>query len=117
MSGSLRDLRRRLTRVEQTLLEFAAQPNPSSTEPCNCPTTTIAHPDKPEEFEAEMNRMCPLHAVRRLGIICTLRYIRRADDDKSAKLEQLLKTYRARRSGNPRLSRLREVGLELKRSF
>jgi hypothetical protein len=115
MSGSLPALSKRLTRVERILTEFATRPDPDIYGRCNCRQSTIADAGKPEEFEAEMNRGCPLHECRRLGAIVKIEHIGQAEG-KSAKLDQLLKTYRARLCPmDLRLSRLREVGLELKR--
>jgi hypothetical protein len=97
MSGTLLGLRKRVMRVERILTEFAERQKRVN---CNCRNWrefTFADPDKPEEFEAEMNRICPVHRFRRLGSIVEIKHIWEGAA-KSAKLEQLLKIYRARLS-------------------
>jgi hypothetical protein len=111
MSGKLLGLQRRLAKVER---ELSSRARREEARECNCRTVTVAHPDKPEEFEAEMNRTCPAHGFRRLGLLVEIDYIGRRDQG-SAKLAHLLKTYKARRSpGDVRLSRYRRVDLRLK---
>jgi hypothetical protein len=111
MSGKLPGLRKRLAKVERQLASIARD----APRECNCRSATVANPDHPEEFEAEMNRTCPAHGFRRLGWLAVIEHIGRRGDERSAKLDQLLKTYKARRSPDElRLSRLRQVGLKLK---
>jgi hypothetical protein len=62
---------------------------------CNCRTMTVATGVHPEEFEAEMNAVCPIHVPRRLGIIATLWSCYR-DDPGNFRLKQLLREYRSR---------------------
>ena len=38
---------------------------------CNCNQITVAFGRKPEEFEAEMKLVCPIHRRRSLGVIVT----------------------------------------------
>jgi hypothetical protein len=109
MSGKLSSLSRRLAKIERQLIDGARR---EELENCICRQLTVADPNKPEEFEAEMNETCPLHGFRRLGEIIEIQYIGR----KNTKLDQLLEIYRARQSPrNFRLSQLRQVGLGLKR--
>jgi hypothetical protein len=111
MSGKLLGLQRRLAKVERELASRAGREEPRE---CNCRTETVADPDKPEEFEPEMNRTCPAHGFRRLGLLVEINYIGRRDQG-SAKLAHLLQTYKARRfPGDIPLSRFRRVGLRLK---
>jgi len=110
MSGKLSSLSRRLAKIERQLIEGARREELLAN--CICRQLTMVDPDKPEEFEAEMNETCPVHGFRRLGEIIELRYTGR----KNTKLDQLLEIYRARQSPrNLRLSQLRQVGLGLKR--
>jgi len=111
MSGKLLGLQRRLIKVERILTDFAKMREPVG---CNCRESTVADEGNPDEFETEMNRRCPVHFFRRLGMIVHVQHIGRASAE-SAKLDALLKTYRAGQSPKERrLSRLRQVGLELK---
>jgi hypothetical protein len=96
MSGSLLSLRQRLTRVEGILIELQNRLGPRDPG-CDCRALTIADSSKPEKFEKEMNRMCRVHSVRRLGTIVEIKHIGPATAE-SAKLDQLLKIYRARTS-------------------
>ena len=66
MSRILLSLRKRLARVERSLTEFATRQQLRNLR-CNCREVIVADPDKPQEFEAEMNAGCPLHGFRRLG--------------------------------------------------
>ncbi len=105
----LGSLRKRLTRVERSLIEFATRPQLRNLR-CNCREITPADPEEPEAFEVEMNLKCPVHGVRRLGEIL--------DDiivgEERAKLDELLKIYKARQLPGDRLTRLRQAGLKLK---
>ena len=75
----------------------------------------MADPAKPEDFEAELNEVCPVHGFRRLGKMVEIQYIGQTSP-KIAKLGQLLEIYNARESTRKlRLSQLRQVGLWLKR--
>lgn len=96
MAGGLHGLRKRLANVEQGLATIAKQEGVSN---CICSPATLALPDQPEEFEAEMNRKCPVHGFRRLGTIMRVRFVE-ADGTivESPKLDQLLETYEARLS-------------------
>jgi hypothetical protein len=66
MSGKLSSLSRRLAKIERQLIDGARR---EELENCICRQLTVADPNKPEEFEAEMNETCPLHGFRRLGEI------------------------------------------------
>jgi hypothetical protein len=119
MSGSLSGQRKRLAKVERELASILRPEPPSE---CNCGSSTVASPDKAEEFEAEMNRTCPTHGVRRLGWLAIIEHIGRRGDHGAGRLAQLVETYQARQPSSnklltiQRLSRLREVSLEPKRS-
>jgi hypothetical protein len=106
MSGSLR---KRVTRVERSLIEFATRHQLRNLR-CNCRERTPADPEEPEAFEAEMNLKCPVHSFRRLGEILDVVI----PGEERAKLDELLKIYRARQLPGDRLSRLRQAGLKLK---
>lgn len=109
MLGKLSALRKRLASIERKLLEIA---QPQRWNDCNCRATTIAHVDRPEEFEAEMHRVCPRHLVRRLGVIAK---VERVGQPGNGRLDELLEEYRARLSPREvRLSQLRQVGLKLR---
>jgi hypothetical protein len=109
MSGRILSLWKRLARVEQILSNLVEHEQLAN---CTCRKSTVAYAAKPEEFQAEMNRTCPAHGFRSLGMIVHVDTVGRA----SPKLTQLLETYRARKtSGKLRLSLLRQVGRELKR--
>jgi hypothetical protein len=108
MSGKLLDLKRRLARVERTLVDVAKREEMVN---CICSQSTTVDADRPEEFEAEMNLTCPAHGYRRLGALVVISHVGR----ESAKLDQLLETYKSRLyPKRPRISHLRRVGLELK---
>ena len=72
MSGRLSSLSRRLTKVEQ---QMADQVRRAELANCSCTQMTIAFPDNPEEFEAQMNLPCPAHGFRRLGRIMGIRFV------------------------------------------
>ena len=59
-----------------------------------------------EKFEAEMNRTCPVHGFRRLGIIVTMTIIESDGTvaEESVKLRQLVDTYHLRLSQLPKSS-------------
>lgn len=70
---------------------------------CNCirmPGITLANPDQPEEFEAEMNLPCPAHGVRRLGRIMRLVFVKSSNAGRaemsSPRLDELITTYEGR---------------------
>src|SRR5438477_284414 len=58
---------------------------------CDCKQITVISSQKPEEFEAEMKRPCPIHEVRRLGVI--IRFGSLPPDDDDRRITELLKTY------------------------
>jgi len=102
-------LRKRVTRVEQRLIEFATRQQLRDLR-CNCREMTLVDPEEPGAFEAEMNLPCPVHSFRNLGHIVDVRFV----GEERAKLDGLLKIYRARQLPGDRLSRLRQAGLKLK---
>jgi hypothetical protein len=95
MSGKLSSLSRRLAKVEQQAADQARRAELAN---CACTDLTIANPDLPEEFEAEMNLPCPAHGFRRLGRIMRIRFLN--PDDRTAvpspRLDELIATYEAR---------------------
>jgi len=48
---------------------------------CNCKQITVAYGYKPEEFEAEMKVVCPIHGRRKLGVIVPFLGLPYDDDD------------------------------------
>jgi hypothetical protein len=64
--GKLPSLRKRLTKLEQTLAKKAKQ---KELEDCICKDGAVFMLGKEDEFEAEMNVACPVHGFRRLGQI------------------------------------------------
>jgi hypothetical protein len=99
VSGRLTGFRRRLAKVEQALAETAEQEKQVS---CICIPNgarliTIAFSNKPEEFEADMNRKCPAHGFRSLGEIMVLTVVGPGQKkDERCRLDDLLADYRAR---------------------
>lgn len=102
-------LRKRVTRVERSLIEFATRQQLRKLR-YNCREMTLVDPEEPEAFEAEMNLKCPVHSFRRLGRIVDIEIV----GEERTKLDELLKIYRARQLPGDRLSRLRQAGLKLK---
>jgi hypothetical protein len=107
----LSSLSRRLAKVEQKLADSARREKLVN---CICGDTIIAVSTAPEQFEAEMNRTCPVHGFRRLEKIIPVIFGRvdasdepetdgpdtdEVDKDQAknqAKLLQLLETYELR---------------------
>jgi hypothetical protein len=116
MSGKLSSLERRLAKLERQLADRAWRAKPVN---CNCRQATISDSRKPEEFEAEKNKPCPAHGIRRLGMIVRIEHMGRPQTR-----EQLWADLQA---GKPsvggfvgkgirrdlRLSQLRQVSIEL----
>lgn len=94
MSGNQR---KRLERLEEKYSDLARQEALAN---CICQTLTFAYSTK--VFEAEMNKTCPAHGVRRLGQINIVQIVPtrkdRADsvDERSVGLEELLQEYERR---------------------
>ena len=65
MSGSLR---KRVTRVEQSLIEFATRHQLRNLR-CNCREITPPIRKNQRHLRREMNLKCPVHSFRRLGEI------------------------------------------------
>lgn len=64
-----------------------------SREYCNCRSITTATSADWREFADEMNRLCPLHGLRRLGhIVCVSGYADEGDPD-DRRLTDLLQEY------------------------
>lgn len=116
MSGKLPGLRKRLARVERTLANIAKGEELANCICLDSRSLTVAWPHQPEEFEAEMNRTCPVHGFRRLGMIVQVRSVHGDGTvEESAKLDQLLEIYEARQlPTKPRLSQLGRVACKLK---
>jgi hypothetical protein len=106
MSGNLPGLRKRLARVEKVLAQTAKQKELAS---CICQDLTFALPHEAEQFEAEVNRTCPVHGFRRLGQILPVTFVKpdKTYTEESIKLLQLVEAYELR------LSQLSQSGLEL----
>lgn len=102
------NLQKRFAKIEQILTAIAG---PQRWADCNCCERISAYRDKPEEFEAEMNKRCPRHGLRRLGIIWV------SGTDKGPcgdRWDQLYRIYVKRMSGRSlSLLRLREIGGKL----
>jgi hypothetical protein len=92
---------------------------------CICTGSTLANSLYPEEFEAEMNRVCPVHEFRQLGHIFVTRFSRsfngwfdetaRQEERDPKEFERLLEIYHARRQAwlSARSSQLGQVGPEI----
>jgi hypothetical protein len=95
MSGKLSSLSRRLAKVEQQMADQARRAELAN---CSCVhMPTIADPNQPEEFEAEMNLPCPAHGFRRLGRIMQLSFVNPdGTAEPSPRLDELIATYEAR---------------------
>jgi hypothetical protein len=106
MAGKLAGLRRRLEKAEKVLAETAEQEKLAN---CICKVgaksrPTIVRSDQPEEFEAEMNRKCPVHGFRDLG--GPIIVIRLTDHPgERFPLDDLLDEYKARKSEYERAKR------------
>lgn len=123
-SRKLMSLHKRLARVEQAVADIAKRKEEAATT-CICTGSTWANSCYPEEFEAEMNRVCPVHEFRALGRIFVARFsmsfngwfdetARQAERDPK-ELERLLEIYRARHRSwlSARSAHLNQVGLEI----
>jgi hypothetical protein len=97
MTGRLSSFNKRLDKVER---QQAERNRRLVVAECNCREITIALPHQAKEFEAEINRTCTAHGVRRLGKLLAMSFVNpgMTVTDESAKLNQLLETYRFRLS-------------------
>ncbi len=95
MSERLSGLRKRLAKVEQRMADQARHAELAN---CTCNmSVTLANPDHPEEFEAEMNLPCPAHGFRRLGRILRIAFINPdRTQEPSPRLDELIATYQRR---------------------
>ena len=110
MSGKLPSLIRRLAKIEQQLIDeaWAAElPN------CICQKMTVADAANLEEFKAEMDKKCPAHGFRDLGLLVQVEYAGLPESAENAKLHRLLEIYKARRPRRFSISQLRQAGLEI----
>src|ERR1035441_7477198 len=74
MSGRLSSFERRLAKLERQLAHKALRANLVN---CNCGQLLKFEDTKPEEIEAEKNKPCPVHGVRRPGMIFRLEHMGR----------------------------------------
>ena len=97
MSGRLSGLRKRLAKVEQRMADQARHVALAN---CTCKmSVTLADPNHPEEFEAEMNLPCPAHGFRRLGRIRRFVFVNPTNprtEVPSPRLDELIATYQGR---------------------
>ena len=76
MSGRLSSFERRLAKLERQLADKALRAKLVN---CNCRKSTVVYAHKREEFEAEKNKPCPAHGIRRMGFILLIEYMGRPD--------------------------------------
>ncbi len=98
MRRKLSSLSKRLAEVEQQVAERTKREELAN---CICRTSkpgTFAH--NAEKFEAEMNRTCPVHGLRRLGDVIAVTFVNPDGtlSEESIKLSQLIDTYNLRLS-------------------
>ncbi len=95
MAVGLSALRKRLAKIERDLAQMETRK-----ELAHCLCRKVTQALDPEEFEAEMNRTCPVHGVRRLGQLLIIRMINpdRSLAPESVKLHQLVDKYKCRLS-------------------
>jgi hypothetical protein len=95
MSGKLSGLRKRLAKAEQRMADLGRRAELAN---CTCEEcVTIANPNHPEEFEAEMNLPCPAHGFRRLGRIMHLVFVEPGvTEHPRTSLDELIATYEGR---------------------
>ena len=68
-NSSLLTARNREQRLVKMRAEIAKLANKEARAFCNCNQITVAYGRAPEDFEAEMKRVCPVHERRKLGVI------------------------------------------------
>jgi hypothetical protein len=94
MSGKLRGLQRRLAIAERTFARIAKQAALA-----NCVCVDDFFPNNADDFEVEMNRVCPVHGFRSLGEIERIYFV---NPDRSVvkdhKFDELIKIYEERRA-------------------
>jgi hypothetical protein len=73
-----RNLEQRLVKMRAEITKVAKK---EARPFCNCKQITVAYGYKPEEFEAEMKVVCPIHGRRNLGLIVPLLGLPYDDDD------------------------------------
>jgi hypothetical protein len=95
MSGKFSGQWKRLAKLEQRMADEAQQAELAN---CTCiHILTLADPDQPEAFEAEMNLPCPAHGIRRLGRIMQIDFVNPDGTEvPSPRLDELIATYEAR---------------------
>jgi hypothetical protein len=88
---SLSSLSKRLAKVERELAERVRRK-----ELAHCVCGGAIRAALPEEFEAEMSRTCPVHGLRRAGILIICDIIERDGSltEESVKLHQLVDAYK-----------------------
>jgi hypothetical protein len=89
MSGKLR---RRLDIIERHLAESARRDQLAN---CNCPEILVALPHQVEELEAEMNRSCQVHGLRRPKKLLVVSFVNpdTSVTEESVKLGELVAKY------------------------
>lgn len=99
MSGRLSNLRTRLVKLERRLGDVARREQLAK---CNCNFKGVYSFRKPEEFEAEMNLLCPAHGFRDLGQFVVFKvhdeHGASADSVGDTRRAQPVATYKARRA-------------------
>lgn len=83
--------RNREQRLVKLRAEITKLANKEARAFCNCNQITVAYGHKPEEFEAETNRICAIHGRRKLGVIVSFTGLPYDDDD--LRLLELLDRY------------------------
>jgi hypothetical protein len=96
MSGRLSSLSGRLAKVEQQQADRARREELAD---CNCPAlkSTLSwlvpiFPEPVAALEAELNRMCPVHGLRRFGAITIVNFVKPdgTNEYNTAKMHQLI---------------------------
>jgi hypothetical protein len=98
MSAKLSSLRKRLAKLEQEQADRAKVVELAN---CNCPELKCAVPFLavcPAKLEAEMNKTCPVHGLRRFGQIAILDFVNLdgTTSEETIKLEQLIDSHNLR---------------------
>jgi|SRR5579864_1884866 len=73
-----RKLEQRLVKMRAEIIKVAKK---EARPFCNCKQITAAYGYKPDEFEAEMKVVCPIHGRRKLGVIVPFLGLPYDDDD------------------------------------
>jgi len=101
MSGRLSSLSRRLAKVEQQQADRARREELAD---CNCPaiksSVSFLVPIFPEALEAQLNKTCPVHGLRRFGDMVIMNFLNLdgTESERTAKLRQLIRSHELRLS-------------------